>query len=101
MHPRRFEELVGAIFSDSGHRVRVTSYSCDNGIDSAVLEGPGDTLIGVQVKRYRNTIIAEQIRSFAGALVLGGITKGVLVTTSSCTTEASQLQIATVNDKSN
>jgi hypothetical protein len=34
------------------------------------MEGPGDTLIGVQVKRYRGKILAEEIREFTGALVL-------------------------------
>jgi hypothetical protein len=50
-----------------------------------VLDGPANRTIGVQVKRYRRErkIEAEQIRSFAGALVLGGHTKGVFVTTSS------------------
>ena len=38
--------------------------------------------MGVQVKRYRNAISAEQIRSLAGALFVGGYTKGMFVTTS-------------------
>jgi restriction endonuclease Mrr len=40
--------------------------------------------VGVQVKRYgaHRKIEAEQIRSFAGALLLDGKTRGVFVTTS-------------------
>ncbi|MFH1110571.1 MAG: restriction endonuclease [Planctomycetota bacterium] len=82
LNPRRFEDLVGGVFSDFGYRVRVTSYSGDKGIDVVVLDGPSDALIGVQVKRYKNPIEAEQIRAFVGALMLGGYPKGVFVTTS-------------------
>jgi restriction system protein len=39
--------------------------------------------IGVQVKRYKNSIAAEQIRSLAGAMVLNSMTAGMFVTTSS------------------
>lgn len=68
------------MFGDRGFHTRVTSYSGDGGID-VILERPGET-VGVQVKRYRNAISAEQIRSLAGALFVGGYTKGVFVTTS-------------------
>jgi restriction system protein len=82
LDPRRFEEIVASVMSDFGYRVRVTSYGSDNGIDIVALDGPDDAMIGVQVKRYANKIEAEQIRSFAGALMLGGLTKGIFVTTS-------------------
>jgi len=81
LHPRKFEEVVASVFGDLGYRARVTSYSGDNGID-VVLDGPNDEVIGVQVKRYRNKINVEQIRSLAGALVFHGITQGIFVTTS-------------------
>jgi restriction system protein len=42
-----------------------------------------DERIGVQVKRTKNSIKVEQIRSFVGALILGGFVKGIFVTTSS------------------
>ncbi|MCK4140629.1 restriction endonuclease [Ralstonia pseudosolanacearum] len=80
LHPRLFEETVASVFRDRGFYARVTSYSGDGGID-VILERPGET-IGVQVKRYKNAISAEQIRSLAGALFIGGYTKGVFVTTS-------------------
>ena|SRR6266404_5623210 len=37
---------------------------------------------GFKVKRYKNSIQVDQIRELAGALVLGGMTRGVFVTTS-------------------
>jgi restriction system protein len=45
----------------------------------------------VQVKRTKNRIGVEQIREFAGALVIGEFTRGIFVTTSaftSCSREA-------------
>jgi restriction system protein len=39
----------------------------------------------VQVKRVKNKISAEQIRSFAGALLLNGMPHGIFVTTSGYT----------------
>jgi restriction system protein len=81
VHPRIFEEVVGSVFRDLGYKSRVTNYSGDDGID-VILDGPSDQLIGVQVKRYRNSISVEQIRSLAGALMLGGMTRGIFVTTS-------------------
>jgi restriction system protein len=83
IHPRLFEEVVCSVFKDMGWEARVTAYSGDDGID-VVLDGPEDSTIGVQVKRYRRElrIEAEQIRSFAGALLLNGYTRGVFVTTS-------------------
>ncbi len=79
--PRIFEHTVASIFRDLGYAARVTSYSKDNGID-VYLDGPGDCLVGVQVKRWRGKIKVEQIHSLAGALIVNGCTEGVFVTTS-------------------
>jgi restriction system protein len=81
VHPKLFEETVASVFRDLNYKARVTAYSGDDGID-IILDGPDDSLIGVQVKRYKNTIKVEQIRSLAGALLIGGYTKGIFVTTS-------------------
>ncbi|HEY0152503.1 MAG TPA: restriction endonuclease [Longimicrobium sp.] len=83
VHPRVFEEVVCSIFKDVGWDARVTAYAGDDGID-VVLDGPDGATVGVQVKRYgaQRKIEAEQIRSFAGALLLDGRTRGVFVTTS-------------------
>jgi restriction system protein len=83
LHPKTYEDIVGGLFRDHGYEVRVTSYSGDSGIDVFVLDGQSNDLIGVQVKRYKNKIEADQIREFAGSLLLNGATRGIFVTTSS------------------
>jgi restriction system protein len=82
VHPKKYEELVASVFSDFGYKVRVTSFSGDDGIDVFILDGDGNDVVGIQVKRYKKKIEAEQIRSFAGALMLNGVTNGVFVTAS-------------------
>ncbi len=84
VHPRKFEEVVGSIFKDFGCDVRVTSYSGDDGVDLFVFDRD-EGLVGIQVKRWQGKIQAEQIRGFAGALVLNGVTKGIFITTSQFT----------------
>jgi restriction system protein len=85
--PAVFEDIVGSVFQDFGYRIRVTGQRVpgkegDDGID-VILESSAGT-IGVQVRRYKKSlrIEAEAIRSLAGALLVGGHTKGVFVTTS-------------------
>jgi len=80
VHPKLFEETVASGFRDHGYLAEVTAYSGDDGID--VILARGSEKIGVQVKRYKNDIEVEQIRSLAGALLLNGFTKGILITTS-------------------
>jgi restriction system protein len=79
MHPRLFEETVASVFGSLGYHSTATAYVGDDGID--VILNKGNSQVGVQVKRYKNSISVEQIRSLAGALVLGGMTKGIFVTT--------------------
>jgi hypothetical protein len=78
--PRKLEELVGSVFSDHGYSSYVTAYQNDGGID--VILSKDHESIGIQVKRYKNRIEAEQIRAFAGALILGNHPSGIFVTTS-------------------
>lgn len=89
VHPRTFENVVASVFKNLGYSARVTGYANDGGID-VVLDGPGDSLIGVQVKRYRSTVGVAQIRELTGALVIqGGFTSGMFVTTSKFSGSAS------------
>ena len=81
MHPRLFEETVASVFRDFDYRADVTAYSGDGGIDVVLRSTAGD-VIGVQVKRKKRSIEVEQIRSFLGALTLGGYRRGVFVATS-------------------
>lgn len=79
--PRRFEMVVESIFRDLGYCTRITGYSGDGGID-VFLDGPNDSLIGVQVKRWKNAVKVEQVNALTGALMVNGCTKGIFVTTS-------------------
>jgi restriction system protein len=79
--PRKLEEILASIFRSAGYQAEVTNFSNDGGID-IFLRGQREEIIGVQVKRYKNSIEIEQIRSFMGALILRGLTKGIFVTTS-------------------
>lgn len=83
--PRRFEEIVAGVFADFGFKPRLTSFTGDHGIDVVLLDGPENHVIGVQVKRFGGKVGVEQIRSFAGALLLNSIPRGIYVTTSSYT----------------
>jgi restriction system protein len=86
--PTVLEHVVASVYRGHGYlNVRVVGRTGDEGID-IVMEGPGDALIGVQVKRYRDKILADQIREFTGSLVLQGLTRGIFVTTSSFTAGA-------------
>jgi restriction system protein len=82
VHPKKYEDVVAGVFADFGYRVRTTSYTGDKGIDIFILDGEGNDTVGIQVKRYKKKIEAEQIRSLAGAMVLNGVTQGMFVTTS-------------------
>lgn len=80
LHPRLLEHAVADLMRDFGHEAEVTAYSGDGGID-VILRDPNGT-IGIQVKRYKDKIEVEQVRSLTGALVLAGHTRGVFLTTS-------------------
>lgn len=90
LHPKKYEDIVAGVFSDFGFEVNVTSYSKDDGIDVFVFDNDQGETVGVQVKRYRGKIGAQQIRSFAGAMLLHGLTTGIYVTTSRFTKCAQQ-----------
>lgn len=80
IHPKLFEDVTGNVFRNLGYHSIVTGYTNDGGID-IILE-KDNKQIGVQVKRYKNKIEVEQIRSFAGALILAGHLEGIFVSTS-------------------
>jgi restriction system protein len=81
VHPRKFEEVVASVFKSLGYDSHVTAYTGDGGIDAVLTDSSGSS-IGIQVKRSKNRIKAEQIRAFLGALTIAGRPKGVFVTTS-------------------
>lgn len=80
VNPKLMEETVASVFRDLGYKTCVTPYRKDNGID--IFLERNDERIGVQVKRTKNSIEAEQIRALTGALVYNKVTKGIFLTTS-------------------
>lgn len=84
INPKLFENLVASVFKSLGYNVLVTGYTHDGGID-IVLDSPNSKKIGVQVKRHKSAIKLEQIRAFAGALLLNNLPDGIFITTSSFT----------------
>ena len=90
IHPRKYEEVVASVFSDLGYLVELTRFSKDGGIDCFLVDSQG-SLIGVQVKRYKDKIGVSQIREFLGALVVAGVTKGIFITTSKFTSSSADV----------
>ncbi len=72
---------MASVLRANGYIARVTAYSRDGGID-IVLDGPDDEVVGVQVKRWKNSIKVNQIDALAGAIVLRRMDAGIFVTTS-------------------
>ncbi len=62
--PRLFEELVADVYKDFGYHSICTAYSNDGGID--IILSKNNYVIGVQVKRTKNRVKAEYIRSLLG-----------------------------------
>lgn len=100
--PQFFERLVikllvamgyGGSFEDAAN---VTKYSHDEGIDGVIKEDRlGLDNIYIQAKRYdTGTIGRKEIQSFVGALSGKGATKGIFITTSKFTKEASEYKPA-------
>lgn len=80
LNPRLFEELVADVYGDFGYQVICTGYSNDGGIDVILVKD--DLTVGIQVKRSKNKIKLEQLRSLLGALMIKGYKVGMFVCTS-------------------
>lgn len=81
VHPKVFEDVVASVFKNIGYISNITAYHKDGGIDVILYNNDGKK-IGVQVKRYKNSIQVSQIREFLGALVENDMSQGLFVTTS-------------------
>ncbi|TDX09466.1 restriction endonuclease [Flavobacterium sp. S87F.05.LMB.W.Kidney.N] len=77
VNPRLFEELVADVYRDFGYQTICTGYSNDGGIDVILIKD--DLTVGIQVKRSKNKIKLEQIRSLLGALMISGYKTGMFV----------------------
>lgn len=80
VNPRLFEKLVADVYKDFGYDTICSGFTNDGGID-VVLRNNNST-IGVQVKRSKNKIKLEQIRSLLGALIINGHKNGMFVCSS-------------------
>jgi len=96
VNPRLLEEVVASVFRDHGYKAEVTAYSGDGGIDVVLRDTDGKS-IGVQVKRHGNSVQVSYIRELMGALVLGGHTKGIFVTTSKFQSGATKVAAASAS----
>lgn len=83
IHSKKFEELVGSVFSDFYETtVRLIGRRGDKGIDLIYLDGPNP--IALQVKRRQDPHKVEQValvREFLGAMLTEGFNHGTIVTT--------------------
>jgi len=83
IHPRRMQELVGAVLSDVyACEVHQVGFSRDGGIDLLLLKS--DKTVAVQVKRRESALRAEAVsgvREFLGAALLKGHRDVMYVTT--------------------
>jgi Restriction endonuclease/TIR domain len=95
LEPRRFEELVAAMYEKAGFEVELTPASGDHGVDVYAIRRHsfGSTLIVVQAKRYKPTlkVTAAQVRELYGVVNLQDASAGVLITTSSFEPGAEQV----------
>jgi restriction system protein len=87
--PAFFERLVVQLLVAMGYggnranAGQVTQLSADNGIDGIINEDPlGLDTIYLQAKRWQDPVGEGPVRDFIGALVIKGVKKGVLLTTS-------------------
>jgi restriction system protein len=85
--PRKFEELVGAIFRNNGFAVELTSQTRDGGYDLVVAENTDveGGIALVEVKKYRSdrTVGVDLVRQIYGVKTLQKADKCYLVTSSS------------------
>jgi restriction endonuclease Mrr len=96
LRPREFEELTAELFTREGYDVTLTPESHDNGVDLYVAKRTplGPLLYVVECKRYRpdRPIGASLVRQLRGMVERESATAGILVTTSSFSTDARQEQ---------
>lgn len=82
VNPELVEDVVSSVFRNLGYTVEQTPLIGDNGIDVYLLNNQsGEREVGIQVKRWNRKISVEPIRSFLGALMLDGLSKGIVVAT--------------------
>lgn len=96
MDPRKFEELVAALFRAKGYDVVLTPKTRDGGLDiRAFHRGPvGLALTLIECKRYQSDrrVSVDVVRGLYGVTESEKATSGLIVTTSSFTKDAKSFQ---------
>jgi restriction endonuclease Mrr len=94
--PRKFEELVAAIFLAKGYTVELTPATRDGGFDMRAFHrnDVGIFLTLIECKRYgrKRPVSVEVVRGLYGVTVNEKATTGLIVTTSSFTRDAKSFQ---------
>lgn len=95
--PRKFEELVAAIFRNNGFEVTLTPETRDGGIDIFAVQKNvfgGDLLHLVECKRYApaNKVGIGVVQRLAGVVDQHRANRGIIVTTSSFTEDAEEVR---------
>lgn len=93
LSPRKFEELVAAVFRNNGFEVELTPETRDGGIDIIAVQKNGfggSTLHLVECKRYlpENKVGIGIVQRMLGAVEQHRATQGLIVTTSSFSHDA-------------
>ncbi len=90
--PRRFEELVAALFKDKGYEVELGPRGADGGVDIHAVRrsSVGSALTIIQCKRFAHTnpVGVDVIRELYGVLEMKKATMGLVATTSYFTKSA-------------
>ena len=96
MEPRKFEELVAALFRAKGFHVELTPATRDGGFDMRAFQRKdiGLCLTLIECKRYApdHRVSVDVVRGLYGVTENEGATTGLLVTTSSFTKDARSFQ---------
>ncbi len=100
LSPRKFEELVAAVFRQSGFDVELTPETRDGGVD--IIAVRHDSLVGnemhlIECKRYlpHNTVGIGVVQRLLGVVEQHRATKGVVMTTSSFSKDAKLVAAST------
>jgi hypothetical protein len=96
MSPRKFEELVAALFSAKGYDVELTPPTRDGGFDMRAFHRSsiGTFLTLIECKRYglKRPVSVDVVRGLYGVTENAGANAGLIVTTSSFTKDARSFQ---------
>ena len=100
MAPRKFEELIAAIFKNHGFRVELTPATRDGGLDIIAIEDSiitGESVHLVECKRYapEQRVGIGIVQRLLGVVTQMQATKGIIVTTSFFTLDAVEAALNT------